>query len=109
MRTTDVKMDNLLFGNSLYSSDDDLLHYLESSPPKVEGEVNLDGQTYLLAKPQPIPHRYTWDTSAFDAETMIIYLTDLGQGAWVYAHPSDRTLRIDETPCSATCRGAAND
>ncbi|KAI0806864.1 kinase-like domain-containing protein [Fomes fomentarius] len=75
---TDVKMDNLLFGNSLYSSDDDLRHYLESSPPKVEGDVNLDGQTYPLVKSQPIPHRYTWDTSAFEAETMTIYLTDLG-------------------------------
>ncbi|KAI9057489.1 kinase-like protein [Trametes sanguinea] len=75
---TDVKLDNLLFGNSLYPTDDALASYLQSTPPEFEGEVDLDGQKYPLVKPQPIPHVFKWDTSAFEAETMIIYLTDLG-------------------------------
>ncbi|CDO70010.1 hypothetical protein BN946_scf184354.g12 [Trametes cinnabarina] len=75
---TDVKLDNLLFGNSLYPSDDALSHYLQATPPEFEGEVDLDGQKYPIVKPQPIPHVYKWNTSAFEAETMIIYLVDLG-------------------------------
>ena len=81
----DVKMDNLLFGNSLYPSDDDIAHYLQSNPAETEGEVDLPNSDasvkYPLVKAQPIPHGYKWDASAFEAEKMIVYLTDLGHGA----------------------------
>ncbi|EDR08084.1 uncharacterized protein LACBIDRAFT_327350 [Laccaria bicolor S238N-H82] len=43
---TDVKLDNLLFGNSLYSLDRDLQKYLEANPAQLEGEAQVEGETY---------------------------------------------------------------
>lgn len=72
---TGVKLDNLLVGNSLYSLDDDLQKYLEANPGQVEVQVRLGRARYPAVTPQPIPNHYVWDTNAFEAETMIIYLT----------------------------------
>jgi len=79
---TDVKLDNLLFGNSLFPSDDEMQQYLETNPAEVEGQTQLEGESYPIIKSQPIPNGYAWDTSAFEAEKMIIYLTDLGHGQY---------------------------
>lgn len=40
----------------------------------------MEGERYPIIKSQPIPNDYVWDTNAFEAEKMIIYLTDLGHG-----------------------------
>ena len=77
----DVKPDNLLICNSSYYLDDDMQRYLEADPTEFEGEEQIDEETYPIFKSQPIPNRFTWDTSAFEAETMLIYLTDLGNGS----------------------------
>ena len=77
----DIKLDNLLFGNSLYPLDEDLTRFFESHPVETDGSFELDGESYPMLKPQPIPNPYKWDTSAFEAEKMIIYLTDYGQGS----------------------------
>jgi len=76
---TDVKLDNLLLGSALHSSDEDLDRFLESHPAETDGSFELDGETYPIIKSQPIPHGYSWDTSAFEAELMLIYLVDYGQ------------------------------
>ncbi|KZT01577.1 kinase-like protein [Laetiporus sulphureus 93-53] len=76
---TDVKLDNLLFGNSLYPSDDGLSRFLESHPAETDGSFELDGESYPILKSQPIPNGHSWDTSAFEAENVIIYLMDYGQ------------------------------
>ena len=54
--------------------------YLEANPAEVEGQTQLEGEDYPIIKSQPIPNSYAWDTSAFEAETMIIYLAGLGHG-----------------------------
>lgn len=54
--------------------------YLEANPAEVEGQTEIEGEIYPILKSQPIPNEYTWDTSAFEAEKMIIHLTDLGHG-----------------------------
>jgi hypothetical protein len=54
--------------------------YLEANPAEVEGQTQLEGESYPIIKSQPIPNGYTWDTSAFEAEKMIIYLADFGHG-----------------------------
>ncbi|KAJ6595963.1 kinase-like domain-containing protein [Mycena sp. CBHHK59/15] len=74
---TDVKLSNLLFGNSLYYNDKDLERYLESHPVETVGDFELKGRRYPILE-QPIPHPYAWDTSAFEVEKMIIYLVDFG-------------------------------
>ncbi|KAH9929341.1 kinase-like domain-containing protein [Fomitopsis serialis] len=76
---TDVKLDNLLFGNSLYYWEEDLDRFLEANPAETDGSFELDGESYPLLKSQPIPHGYSWDTNAFEAELMLIYLVDYGQ------------------------------
>lgn len=76
----DVKLDNLLFTNSLYTQDVALSRFLESNPAKIEGHVQLNGEDYPLVPSQPIPHGFSWNTRAFDAELMSTYLIDFGQG-----------------------------
>lgn len=56
--------------------------YLDANPAEVEGQIQLEGESYPIIKSQPIPNGYAWDTSAFEAEKMIIYLVDLGHGQW---------------------------
>lgn len=49
---TDVKLDNLLFGSSLYPMGADLQRYLDPNPAQVEGEC------YPVIRSQPIPNHY---------------------------------------------------
>ncbi|KAJ3733611.1 kinase-like domain-containing protein [Lentinula guzmanii] len=67
---TDLKLDNILFANTLYSDDRELERYLSANPVELEE----DGSP----KSQPIPHKWTYDTSAFEAELMSVVLIDLG-------------------------------
>ncbi|KAG7088683.1 hypothetical protein E1B28_012654 [Marasmius oreades] len=75
---TDLKLSNLLFGNFLYSDNKALEAYLETHPPETLGDFELEGKRYPIVKEQPIPHQYTWETSAFEAEKFIVYLIDFG-------------------------------
>ncbi|KAK7449631.1 hypothetical protein VKT23_013106 [Stygiomarasmius scandens] len=58
-----------------------------------EDEFELEGKFYPILKGQPIPHQYTWNTSAFEAEKMIVYLID-------FSH-AQRTGEQPTANCSA--------
>ncbi|KAI0726572.1 hypothetical protein C8Q72DRAFT_887478 [Fomitopsis betulina] len=60
-----TKLDNPLLDNSLYHSD---------------GSFELDGGSYPEFKPQSIPSPHSGETSAFEADKMLVYLADFGQG-----------------------------
>ncbi|KAF9071153.1 kinase-like domain-containing protein [Rhodocollybia butyracea] len=66
---TDVKLDNILFTNALYSLDDRMDAFLAANPVETDGDS---------PKSQPIPHEWTYETSAFQAERMTVVLVDLG-------------------------------
>ncbi|KAF9058690.1 kinase-like domain-containing protein [Rhodocollybia butyracea] len=66
---TDVKLDNILFTNALYSLDDAMDAFLAANPTETDGDS---------PKSQPIPHEWTYETSAFQAERMSVVLVDLG-------------------------------
>lgn len=53
---------------------------LAANPPIVQGEVQIDGKPHPVFRSQPIPHKFTWDASPFDAEIMQFTIADLGQG-----------------------------
>ncbi|KAJ3710879.1 hypothetical protein DFJ43DRAFT_1228585 [Lentinula guzmanii] len=65
---TDFKLDDILFADTLYPDDRELERYLLANPVEMEE----DGSP----KSQPIPHKWTYDTSAFEAE--LISLLCLG-------------------------------
>jgi serine/threonine-protein kinase SRPK3 len=71
MMMLDLKLDNILFSNALYSNDEKLEQYLEDHPSEEE-----DAEP----KPQPIPHEWTFETSAYQAERMTVALIDFGHG-----------------------------
>jgi len=77
----DIKLDNILIGNSSYYMEDLFNQFLEANPPEIIGETTLQGKAYPQYKCQPIPNRFVWNTSAFEAELMSVYLCDLGHGA----------------------------
>ncbi|KIK62527.1 hypothetical protein GYMLUDRAFT_72747 [Collybiopsis luxurians FD-317 M1] len=66
---TDVKLDNILFSNTLYSLDNEMENFLAAYPAETDGDS---------PKSQPIPHRWTYKTNAFQAELMTVALVDLG-------------------------------
>ncbi|KAJ7209761.1 kinase-like domain-containing protein, partial [Mycena pura] len=85
-----VKLSNLLVGNSLYYEERDLEDYLESHPVETVADVGeLQSRHYPIFKEQPIPHPYTWDTSAFEAEKMFIYLIDFGHAQRAGEQPTE--------------------
>lgn len=76
----DVNLDNLLFCNSV--CDDLMQRYLEKNPTKIEGNAQIDGENYPIFNSQPFPNKFTWDTSAYQAELMSIYLMNFSHGPW---------------------------
>ncbi|KAJ3868757.1 kinase-like domain-containing protein [Lentinula novae-zelandiae] len=66
---TDVKLDNILFTNALYSLDDAMDTFLAANPAETDGDS---------PRSQPIPHEWTYETEAFQAERMTVALVDLG-------------------------------
>ncbi|KAJ3890276.1 kinase-like domain-containing protein [Lentinula edodes] len=66
---TDVKLDNILFTNALYSLDDAMDTFLAAHPAETDGDS---------PRSQPIPHEWTYETEAFQAERMTVALVDLG-------------------------------
>ncbi|KAJ4489376.1 kinase-like domain-containing protein [Lentinula edodes] len=66
---TDVKLDNILFTNALYSLDDAMDRFLAAHPAETGGDS---------PRSQPIPHEWTYETEAFQAERMTVALVDLG-------------------------------
>ncbi|KAJ4484003.1 kinase-like domain-containing protein [Lentinula lateritia] len=66
---TDVKLDNILFTNALYSLDDAMDTFLAANPAEIDGDS---------PRSQPIPHEWTYETEAFQAERMTVALVDLG-------------------------------
>ncbi|KAJ3749044.1 kinase-like domain-containing protein [Lentinula detonsa] len=77
---TDLKLDNILFANTLYSDNRELERYLSANPVELEE----DGSP----KSQPIPHKWTYDTSAFEAELMSVVLIDLGHAQRAGVQPT---------------------
>ncbi|KAE9399800.1 kinase-like protein [Gymnopus androsaceus JB14] len=78
---TDVKLDNILFTNALYSLDDALDIFLAENPAETDGDS---------PKSQPVPHKWTYETSAFHAERMTVALVDLG-----HAQRAGEQLTVD--------------
>lgn len=74
----DVKLDNILFTNALYSLDDALDIFLAENPAETDGDS---------PKSQPVPHKWTYETSAFHAERMTVALVDLGHGMYLLFLP----------------------
>ncbi|CAL1705897.1 unnamed protein product [Somion occarium] len=84
---TDVKLDNLLFSGI----GDKQVEERIGEPLAVEGEYEVDGITYPLCRPQPLPHGFTWKDSPHEAERILVTLTDLGQ-----AQCAGQTPTVDE-------------
>ncbi|KAJ3753427.1 kinase-like domain-containing protein [Lentinula raphanica] len=77
---TDVKADNILFHlDSNLTRDQDVENYLAANPVEMINNV---------PKIQPIPHRSTYETSAFKAELMQVSLVDLGHAQRAGAQPT---------------------
>ncbi|KAF7289361.1 Kinase-like protein [Mycena indigotica] len=73
---TDVKLDNILFSNDRFFLDANLDKYLQQYPVQLSNP-----------EPQPIPHSWTYDTSAFEAEKMTVSLIDYGHAEWSEGTP----------------------
>lgn len=75
---SDIKPDNILFniGEDAGSLESDLA----ADPPQVVGEVELNGTSYQIMHPQPLPHTFAWDDAAVAVELYDFVLNDLGQG-----------------------------
>ncbi|OBZ69641.1 Serine/threonine-protein kinase SRPK [Grifola frondosa] len=95
---TDIKPDNILFGGISDSQVDDIL---STEAVVTDGSFELNGEHWPILKSQPIPHSFSPNTTAHDAELIIIVLTDLGQAQWAGKQPtvddfSARSLRAPE-------------
>lgn len=69
----DVKPDNMLFTNDLFTDPTKLEAHLSQNPVQmVPGAQTPESQ--------PLPHGWTHETSADESKTMTIVLTDFGDG-----------------------------
>ena len=73
----DIKLNNFLFcGIDDARIDAELL----KEDVIIEGEYDVNGETYPICASQPIPHPFAWNTDPHHAELMIVKVADLGQG-----------------------------
>ncbi|THH11300.1 hypothetical protein EW146_g8092 [Bondarzewia mesenterica] len=73
---TDIKPDNILF--SIGEDTDSTEEELAADPPKINGQVELNGNTYPVMLPQPLTHDYKWNDPAMFVELYDFVLNDLG-------------------------------
>ncbi|KAK7018874.1 kinase-like domain-containing protein [Favolaschia claudopus] len=73
---TDVKLDNILFSNARFSLDAKLETFLDSNPAEEDPETRIP-------KSQPIPHEWTYQMTAHEAERMTVALIDFGHGKYI--------------------------
>ncbi|KAF7289382.1 Kinase-like protein [Mycena indigotica] len=83
---TDVKADNILFTNARFSAVQELKDYLEQYPSQFDSQ------------PQPLPHDFAYNSSAFQAELITVALLD-------YSHAqSSEGVIFGMTCCSPALR-----
>jgi len=77
---SDIKPDNILFniGEDPISMERDLA----ADPPVIDDEVELNGTSYPVMVPQPLPHNFTWNDTALSVERYDFVLNDIGHGAF---------------------------
>lgn len=68
----DIKLDNFLFTNDMFTSDKYLEDYLTSNPAQFDPTGTPTAQ--------PLASEWSFETSAFDAERMSVVLTDFSHG-----------------------------
>jgi serine/threonine-protein kinase SRPK3 len=78
---SDIKPDNILFniGEDPVSMKNDLA----ADPPSIDGEVELNGTSYPVMLPQPLPHDFVWNDGPLFVERYDFVLDDIGHGACV--------------------------
>jgi hypothetical protein len=52
----------------------------DSVSPIFGGEIELQGKTYPILRPQPLPHTFKWDDEYMVAELRLFCLNDVGHG-----------------------------
>ncbi|THH30814.1 hypothetical protein EUX98_g3376 [Antrodiella citrinella] len=75
----DVKADNVLF---LGPDTAEIEEAIRQAPSQVEGTFEFEGNSYPILRSQPFQPKLGWDTSPFDAETIMVVLSDLGAALW---------------------------
>jgi hypothetical protein len=60
--------------------------------PIVEGEIELQGTTYPILRPQPLPHTFRWDDEYLLAKSRLFCLNDVGHGEHLYRQRSGPIL-----------------
>ncbi|KAF9495591.1 kinase-like protein [Pleurotus eryngii] len=76
---TDIKLDNFLFTNEIFTSDKYLEDYLTGNP----AQFDPTGAPTV----QPLASEWSFETSAFDAERMSVVLTDFSHAEWADQPP----------------------
>ncbi|THH21556.1 hypothetical protein EW146_g10 [Bondarzewia mesenterica] len=74
---TDIKPDNIMF--DVGEDKDSTERELAADPPKVDGQVELNGTTYPVMLPQPLAHDYKWNDTPMFVDRYDLVLNDLGQ------------------------------
>jgi serine/threonine-protein kinase SRPK3 len=76
MSNTDVKPDNILF--CIGNSPDHIDSQLESTPLETDGDIEVNGVSYPIMRPQPLKHSFRWDDRPNLVELYDLLLIDVG-------------------------------